>query len=171
MGRQHKRCPPCSGQKKRPQWSTTFCVSGEKPLLPFVCRRTNRVQFTAQKIDLAAYYRQEVNPAAQGSRTLFHSYGLAPDLTYISDVAEKGVKKYLRYEARWSETVPDSERVFKGATRVPLTKTGVYLIEAQAADSTEAGRSRGLAAPYERRTHTSRVMLVLTDIAIVHVKC
>ena len=45
------------------------------------------------------------------------------------------------------------------------------MIEAQAADSTEAGRSRGLAAPYERRTHTSRVMLVLTDIAIVHVKC
>jgi alpha-2-macroglobulin len=135
-------------------WSTTFFLPGEKPLLPFVCRRTNQIHFTARAVDLQAYYRDQVGPSVSGKKTLFDSYGLMPDFTWDEDREKKAISKYLEngYAGYWSETVPDSERIIKRTTRVPLTKPGAYLIEAQATGDKA----------------TSQVMVVLTDIAIVH---
>jgi uncharacterized protein YfaS (alpha-2-macroglobulin family) len=134
-------------------WSTASVTPGEEPLLSFVCRRTKQIWFTARAIDLAGYYRDVVSKGESGEGSLLDSYGLLPQFSWGLEQEDKKVNKYLKWqEERWSQTVPDSDRLIKGTTRVPLKKAGAYVIEAQAADGKES----------------SRVMLVISDIAIVH---
>jgi uncharacterized protein YfaS (alpha-2-macroglobulin family) len=130
---------------------TGYYAAGSKPTLWFAHRQTEKVEFTARRLDIGLFLRERLeNPSRN-----FWRYDLDEFLLRHRDdearIQEK-IGKYLGKETiRWTAEVARAERVTTHTIDAPLTDVGAYLVEARAPGSKEA----------------SQGVVILTDLVIV----
>jgi uncharacterized protein YfaS (alpha-2-macroglobulin family) len=109
---------------------------GARPTLWFACRNTGKVEFVARRFDLRGYVAFSQTDQAWGADYLDPFRGWDED-TFGRRF--DGRTKFLGPEcARWTETVPRSDRVASHTTRAPLTQIGAYVVEARVPGIPEA---------------------------------
>jgi uncharacterized protein YfaS (alpha-2-macroglobulin family) len=128
-----------------------FFPAGTRPTLWFSHRQTDKVVFSARAFDLPRFLRTDMKAQASSWQHSLFGAVVVPSLPWIGD--EERLRPFLGKESVvWSEAVAKNERIGTQTTRPPLTAVGAYLVEARV-----PGRKRA-----------SRVLVVLTDLVLVH---
>ncbi len=128
--------------------ATGVHLPGEKPVLGFTYRNTDAINFTARRFDLLGYI--DASLKSLDNQNFWRINNIESQLFQDNDW-----KKFTgKTVEEWTEHVPRNEanRADAGKTLAPLTEPGAYIVEARAADGGEP----------------SRVLVFVTDIAIVH---
>jgi uncharacterized protein YfaS (alpha-2-macroglobulin family) len=156
---EHKRSADAKRQIERIEQgdvllgATHFFAAGSPPVLWFAHRQTERVDFTARRLDLPSYLQDAARKGCRPWELRYPGHNLVPNPRWSGETErEKELAKYLSKEViRWKELVPKSERVTSQATRTPLSEVGAYLVEARVPG----------------RDQPSRALVVVTDIVIL----
>lgn len=123
-------------------------LPGTNPKLSFNFRNTDKIEFKALKFDLMKYVQDTLETKPKDGWWGYHNFQW-----YFFQ--EQRWTNYLGAEAaRWTEPVksPPGNRVGDGSTAAPFTEPGAWLIEASVSG----------------RAEPSRVLVLVTDIALVH---
>ena len=128
--------------------STGVHLPGDKPALTYTFRNTDTIDFTARRFDLMGYVNAGLNDLSDQ-----HWYRINNLEGQMFQDDEW--KKYTGEKAAdWTDHVSlnAASRADSGKTSAPLTEPGAYIVEARAHQGGEV----------------SRVLVFITDIAIVH---
>lgn len=126
--------------------STGVHLPGTSPVLSFSYRNTGQVHFTARRFDLAGYFDDRIH--SQSERANW-------DYQYFTAEFFQDAKPFIgKTVAEWSEkvTLDPAYRMGEGKTTSPLNEPGAYIVEATA----------------DSKSTPSRLLVLVTDIAIVH---
>lgn len=128
--------------------STGVHLPGSNPALTYSYRNTGEITFTARRFDLLAYVNKGFDSMDE------QSFWRLNNLQY--QLFQQNDWKQFTGDtaAKWTDkvTLNEANRTDAGKTAVPITEPGAYIVEARANPSQEP----------------SRVLLLVTDIALVH---
>jgi uncharacterized protein YfaS (alpha-2-macroglobulin family) len=123
-------------------------LPGDKPALGYSYRNTSQIRFTARRFDLGGYIDQGFE--FKNDQYFERIYNLSYQL-FQNDDWKAFTGKTV---AEWTDTVPlnDANRTDSSKTSAPFAEPGAYIVEASA----------------DPKSTPSRVLVFITDIAIVH---
>jgi hypothetical protein len=128
--------------------ATGVHLPGDKPALSYNYRNTGEISFTARRFDLLGYINRNLDNLDD------QNFGQIQNLEYQLFQHDDWKAFTGKAVAQWTDKVARNEanRVESGKTAAPLTEPGAYIVEASASGG---GQS-------------SRVLVFVTDIAIIH---
>jgi alpha-2-macroglobulin len=130
--------------------STGVHLPGDKPALGYSYRNTGQIDFTARRFDLTGFINHNLDHLND------QNFGMMNNLENQL-FQDKTWKTFTgKTVAEWSDSVPRNEanRTEVGKTTAPLTEPGAYIVEARAGA--------------DAATEPSRLLVLVTDIAILH---
>jgi hypothetical protein len=129
--------------------STGIHLPGDKPVLSFGYRNTGAIHFIARRFDLSGYINRNLDSLNEQNYWKINNLG--------NQLFEKDDWKDFtgKTAAEWTETVTlnEANRTEAGKTAAPLTEPGAYIVEAAANNVKMA---------------PTRLLVLVTDIAILH---
>ncbi len=127
--------------------STGVHLPGTNPALAYTYRNTGTISFKARRFDLLGYVNRSLDAPSE------KNFGRLNNLSYQLFENDDWKNFAANKSTDWTDKVPrdDANRVAAGKTSAPLSEPGAYIVEARAGDA-----------------EPSRVLLLVTDIAIVH---
>jgi uncharacterized protein YfaS (alpha-2-macroglobulin family) len=128
--------------------STGVHLPGDKPTLSYTYRNTDTISFTARRFDLLGYVNHNLDALDDQNWEVLNN--LESQL-FQKDEWKNFTGKTM---TEWTDHVAlnEANRADAGKTAAPLTEPGAYIVEANAGAVTEP----------------SRVLVFVTDIAIIH---
>ncbi len=128
--------------------STGVHLPGDKPVLGYSYRNAGEISFTARRFDLSGYINHNLDTLDQ------NNFGRLGNLQYELFQHDDWKAFTGKTAAQWSEKVAlnEANRANAGKTAAPLIEPGAYIVEARVGAGAEP----------------SRVLVFLTDIAILH---
>ena len=130
--------------------STGIHLPGDKPVLSYSYRNAGEITFRARSFDLAGYINHDLDHLNETYMSRINNLE-----SQLFENKNDDWKPYAsKMAAQWTDkvTLDPANRVDAGRTAVPLTEPGAYIIEADVP---------GVVEP-------SRLLLLITDIAILH---